>query len=91
MTITENTETAAGQATVSPTEAVNPGKAAESAAAKVESKSSKSGETTASTKSSKSGESKSAVTETTVEKGPGVNLHDGPTMAEETVSAAPEN
>ena len=91
MTITENTETAAGQATVSPTEAVNPGKAAESAAAKVESKSSKSSETTASTKSSKGGESKSTATETTVEKGPGVNLHDGPTMAEETVSAAPEN
>lgn len=91
MTITENTETAAGQATVSPTEAVNPGKAAESAAGKVESKSSKSSETTASTKSSKGGESKSSASEATVEKGPGVNLHDGPTTAEETVAAAPEN
>ena len=40
MTITENTETAAGQATASPTEAVNPGKAAESAASKVEPKNS---------------------------------------------------
>ena len=87
MTITENTETAAGQATVAPTEAVNPGKSAESSTAKVESKSSKSSET----KSSKNSESKSTAAETTVEKGPGVNLHDGPTSAEETISALPEN
>jgi hypothetical protein len=70
---------------------VNPGKAAESAAGKVESKSTKSSESTAASKSSKSGESKSSASEATVEKGPGVNLHDGPTMAEETVAAAPEN
>lgn len=88
MTITENTETAAGQATASPTEAVNPGKAAESAASKVEPKNSE----TKATETSKSAETKAPAAETT--KGPGANISEGPTMApstEETVQAAPQN
>ena len=88
MTITENTETAAGQATASPTEAVNPGKAAESAASKVEPKNSE----TKATETSKRAETKAPAAETT--KGPGANISEGPTMApstEETVQAAPQN
>lgn len=88
MTITENTETAAGQATASPTEAANPGKAAESAASKVEPKNSE----TKATETSKSAETKAPAAETT--KGPGANISEGPTMApsaEETVQAAPQN
>ena len=88
MTITENTETVAGQATASPTEAVNPGKTAESAASKVEPKNSE----TKATETARSAETKAPAAETT--KGPGANISEGPTMApsaEETVQAAPQN
>ena len=75
MTITENTETAAGQATASPTEAANPGKAAESAASKVEPKNS---ETPAAETTMGHGAN--------ISEGPTMAP-----SAEETVQAAPQN
>lgn len=88
MTITENTDTAAAQVTAAPTEAVNPGKAAESAASKVEPKNSE----TKAVETTKNAETKAPAAETT--NGPGANLSEGPTVApsaEETVQAAPQN